>query len=124
MTKASCPPAHAYSNATCLWQKVLWAHGLLDWSDIDGIYGTKTATATYNYQYRRLLSSWDGIAGRETFTDAMGHPDWLRDTNGDGNPDEYVARKGFKLTRDANGRYKFYDAEGNARLAYNYLTCS
>lgn len=43
------------SNATCMWQKILWAHQLLAWNDIDGVFGEKTRDATIEFQMARKM---------------------------------------------------------------------
>lgn len=70
--------SHAHSNATWLWQSVLYADGA-KWrdgngvrhtftrSDIDGHYGGKTASATKWWQAREGLEDIDGVVGKETF---------------------------------------------------------
>ncbi|MFD9859317.1 peptidoglycan-binding domain-containing protein [Streptomyces alboflavus] len=70
--------SHAHSNATWLWQSVLYADGA-KWrdgngvrhtftkSDIDGHYGWKTASATKWWQAREDLEDVDGVVGKETF---------------------------------------------------------
>lgn len=69
---------HANSNATRLWQSVLWAdgakwtgsdgkkHKFTKW-DIDGQFGWKTHSATKYWQDREELEDVDGIVGKETF---------------------------------------------------------
>ena len=117
------------SNATCLWQKILWADGYLPYtSDIDGDFGQTTAWATVNWQVRLKLENIDGVVGKETFKAAMRINDpkyGLREEN-DGSVDRYV---GFvhtlSVTRDSDGRYHFYDGHGAARIAgYAYRTCT
>jgi hypothetical protein len=115
---------HASSNATCLWQKVLWADGKLDWNDIDGVFGPRTHTATVAWQRDWVDGDADGIVGKETFTEAG---EALRDTDGNGSVDTYLGITGrtFLVGRTADGDYTFYDRNGEKRLAgYNYLTCS
>ncbi|TVZ94941.1 putative peptidoglycan binding protein [Streptomyces sp. BK340] len=111
------------SNATCLWQKILWADGnLTSASDIDGVFGSQTKAATKAWQ-----SDWeanpDGVVGKETFGKAG---DWLRDTDGDGAVDTYIGTAhSISVSRDDQGRYHFYDGDGNGRIAgYDYRTCS
>ena len=110
------------SNATCLWQKVLWAEGELAWSQIDGIYGPATRDATRRLQAKWLVQA-DGVVGKSTFGSASSDGLW--------NPGEYNSiisapdSRSFIVWKDSQGRYNFYDRSGNARLAgYNYLTCS
>ncbi|MDG4859522.1 hypothetical protein P8605_15390 [Streptomyces sp. T-3] len=73
---------HANSNATRLWQTVLYAdgakwkgsdgkwHKFTKW-DIDGQFGWKTHSATKYWQDKEELEDVDGIVGKETF----GHAD-------------------------------------------------
>ncbi|MDG4860997.1 peptidoglycan-binding domain-containing protein [Streptomyces sp. T-3] len=65
--------SYSSSNATALWQTILWADGAIesngsvfDGSDIDGHFGANTKAATKNLQGRWDLSK-DGIVGRATF---------------------------------------------------------
>ncbi|MEU0675828.1 peptidoglycan-binding domain-containing protein [Streptomyces sp. NPDC006172] len=110
------------SNATCLWQKILWADGKLAASGIDGDFGTGTYNATREWQ-----STWnlqvDGSAGRNTWTEAG---KWLRDIDGNGAVDTYIGLvRNFTLSRDSDGRYHFPDGNGSGRIAgYDYRTCS
>ena len=65
------------SNATCLWQKILWADGELAASGIDGDFGSNTAAATARWQTKFQVPS-DGSAGQKTWT-AAGN--WLRNSS-------------------------------------------
>ncbi|WP_329138973.1 peptidoglycan-binding domain-containing protein [Streptomyces sp. NBC_00670] len=110
--------SNANSNATCLWQKVLWSYGYLGWGDIDGIFGPDTKAATKKFQ-----SDWavpgpsDGIAGKDTFTVAG----YTIQNDGTYNGSEHS----FNLWRNSEGHYDFYDSSGVVRSAgYNYRTCS
>ncbi|MGW0909821.1 peptidoglycan-binding domain-containing protein [Streptomyces sp. NPDC002853] len=70
--------SHANSNATRLWQNVLYADGA-KWKDssgkrhtfkkwdIDGSFGRKTESATKYWQQREDVEDVDGIVGKETF---------------------------------------------------------
>lgn len=70
--------SHAHSNATRLWQTVLYADGA-KWrgsdgalhtftkADIDGHFGKRTESATKWWQKNEDLEGVDGIAGKETF---------------------------------------------------------
>lgn len=74
------------SNATRLWQSVLYADGA-KWKDtsgdlhtfaqgdIDGIFGWKTRSATMYWQAQEDLEDVDGIVGKETFGQADGFLD-------------------------------------------------
>lgn len=110
------------SNATCLWQKILWADGLLSSSDIDGIFGNGTKTATETWQ-RERSQPVDGVVGKDTFRFASYK---VSDSDYDGAVDHYNGSKyAINVTRDSEGRYNFYDGDGNKRLAgYDYRTCS
>jgi len=115
------------SNATCLWQKVLYADGLLSASAIDGIFGSGTATATEKWQvlYDSAHTA-DGSAGQNTWTAAG---TYLRNSSDstDGNTVSYYRgyAHNISLSRDSSGYYHFYDGDGNARIAgYDYRTCS
>ncbi|MFF9040299.1 peptidoglycan-binding protein [Streptomyces sp. NPDC014892] len=116
------------SNATCLWQKILWADGFLNSaSDIDGRFGSDTKAATEALQ-RYFDLGVDGSVGQETF----GHMDkWLYFVSGS-TADGQTANlrydgivRDFNLSRNADGNYSFPDGDGTTRLAgYNYLTCT
>lgn len=114
---------HAQSNATCLWQRILWADGFLNsTSDIDGIFGPDTKAATQAWQRYHELDD-DGIVGRDTFGSADGG---LRDYDSDGSVDTFHGYvRNTPMTRNAQGHYHFYDGDGSGRWAgYNYRTCS
>ncbi|WP_043678936.1 peptidoglycan-binding domain-containing protein [Streptomyces xylophagus] len=112
------------SNATCLWQKVLWADGELTAADIDGDFGPTTKAATARWQTKFQVTS-DGSAGQNTWT-AAGN--WLRNSsNGfDGTVARYIGTEFIiDVTRDSDGYYHFLDGTGAGRIAgYNYRTCS
>lgn len=111
------------SNATCLWQKVLWADGLLAWEDIDGIFGPKTRDATRTFQARHHLDD-DGVVGEDTFGWA-GSYGKLEDIDGDTTVDRYIGpRHRFTIWRDGDGHYGFYDDGVKRSAGYNYRTCS
>ncbi|MFF6993665.1 peptidoglycan-binding protein [Streptomyces sp. NPDC008313] len=57
---------HAHSNATALWQAVLWADGKLPYSGIDCWFGGDTVRATQAWQRAHGLDD-DGIVGKNTF---------------------------------------------------------
>ncbi len=110
------------SNATCLWQKILWADGLISSSAIDGVFGSGTKTATETWQAQRHQPV-DGIVGKDTFKFASYN---AADADSNGSVDHYNgANYVINMTRDSSGRYNFYDGDGIARLAgYDYRTCS
>ncbi|MEU0823113.1 peptidoglycan-binding domain-containing protein [Streptomyces mirabilis] len=62
--------SHAHSNATALWQAVLWADGnLTRTSQIDCRFGSATRDATRAWQRAHSLAR-DGIVGNKTFSKA------------------------------------------------------
>ncbi|MER5464671.1 peptidoglycan-binding domain-containing protein [Streptomyces sp. NPDC002668] len=127
---------HAYSNATCLWQRILWADGkLTSTTAIDGIFGNGTYNATRAWQQAEN-DEWEGLVhiavdgsvGKETFTRAGFN---LEATGGSSDPGQtlYLRYAGksynFNLRRLADGNYEFVDGDGAWRKAgYNYRTCS
>lgn len=112
---------NAKSNATCLWQKILWADGKLAWAQIDGVFGPTTYAATKAWQDTFGLPV-DGIVGKKTFAKAG---KWLLDSNDNGAVDTYIGLKNhFTVSRGADGRYGFYDDGVKRSAGYNYLTCS
>ena len=111
------------SNATCLWQKILWADGFLSSaSDIDGVFGSKTYSATRAWQTKRRIGV-DGSVGKDTFTTANGQ---LIDSDFNGSVDAYLGdQHTFGVSRNSEDQYVFTDGDGHARIAgYNYRTCS
>jgi peptidoglycan hydrolase-like protein with peptidoglycan-binding domain len=113
------------SNATCLWQKILWADGILEAGEIDGDFGTVTAAATRIWQSRYTSDTPDGSAGKVTWT-AAGRRLYNSDGWQSGNTPSYYQGIShfFYLSRDSNGYYHFPDYWGDDRAAgYNYRTC-
>jgi hypothetical protein len=96
---------HASSNATCLWQKILWADDYLDNAGIDGIFGPDTAEATKRWKVDHGLPN-DGKVGINAFRTA---DFWLRWDTTDGTWKYYGSAHEAWITIDANGRYGFYD---------------
>ncbi|MDL5198909.1 peptidoglycan-binding domain-containing protein [Streptomyces sp. ALI-76-A] len=122
---------NASSNATCLWQKILWAdlatetNGTpFDAADIDGHFGANTKAATKDWQARYDLEA-DGSVGKETWAEAGTNLEDHYDP-GDTAVDTYRGIwDNLNLTRDSDGRYHFEDGDDNARIAgYDYLTCT
>ncbi|MEV0495638.1 peptidoglycan-binding domain-containing protein [Streptomyces atratus] len=122
---------HAYSNATCLWQKILWADGkIASSSDIDGIFGTQTYNATKAWQqsYGDGLLTVDGVVGKGTFGRAGGWVGWTGGSEAAGQTLNLIyvgTAHRFDLKRDTDGNYQFVDGDGAWRKAgYDYRSCS
>ncbi|MFF9034311.1 peptidoglycan-binding protein [Streptomyces sp. NPDC014892] len=110
------------SNATCLWQQILWAEGAneqngtdFDASDIDGVFGENTRHATMDLQRRWKLEDVDGIVGPDTF----GYLDGRRLVHYDGSESGtlWMHYNGpthhFYITRSGAGRYGFWEGSDN-----------
>lgn len=118
---------HKYSNATCLWQKILWADGYLpSTSDIDGIFGSQTKSATIALQEDFNLTA-DGKVGRQTFGWADQWLDYVSGSTASGQSLKlrYIgAEHNITVVRNTSGTYQFWDGDGVKRNAgYNYRTC-
>ncbi|AWW41535.1 peptidoglycan-binding domain-containing protein [Streptomyces cadmiisoli] len=124
---------HASSNATCLWQMILWADGeLTSKSQVDGVFGDGTYNATRAWQIRENESydaglEVDGSVGKGTFGWAQ---NWLHiESGGEGAGQtlnlSYNGLWGaFDARRLADGTYEFVDGDGSWRKAgYDYRTC-
>ncbi|MFE5488082.1 peptidoglycan-binding protein [Streptomyces sp. NPDC056527] len=118
---------NASSNATCLWQMILWANGYLA-SDIDGVFGTNTKNATAKYQDDTDYLTVDGSAGKATWSYAADYQiAYVSGSEAAGQTlnlryDGTVNR--FDMRRIGDGNYEFRDSRGNWRKAgYNYRTC-
>lgn len=132
--------SYAKSNATCLWQQILWAEGAkeqngtaYDASDIDGDFGPNTDYATRNLQDRWPLRYVDGKVGNETWGYAdskLSFYDYAYEYAFGGKILRYSgAVRSFYLVRAENGRYVFWEGStndnGNYRFAaYKSRTCS
>ncbi|MET8420865.1 peptidoglycan-binding domain-containing protein [Streptomyces sp. NPDC079189] len=125
---------HASSNATCLWQAILWADGkLASSSDIDGVFGDKTYNATrawqqYENDRQGAGLEVDGSVGKGTFTWAGTYISFLSGSTGAGQTLNlrYVGwERNITMRRLGDGNYEFVDGDGAWRKAgYNYRTCS
>ncbi|WP_234046699.1 peptidoglycan-binding domain-containing protein [Streptomyces adelaidensis] len=132
--------SYAKSNATCLWQQILWAEGAkeqngtaFDASDIDGDFGPNTDYATRNLQDRWPLRYVDGKVGNGTWGYAdskLSFYDYAYEYAFGGKILSYSgAARSFYLVRAENGRYVFWEGStndnGNYRFAaYKSRTCS
>ncbi|WP_406408107.1 peptidoglycan-binding protein [Streptomyces sp. NBC_01643] len=125
---------HASSNATCLWQMILWADGELDSkSKVDGVFGDGTYNATRAWQQRENVNygaglTVDGSVGKGTFAWAQ---TWLQVVSGGEGAGQtlYLSYNGlydhFDARRLPDGNYEFVDGDGSWRKAgYDYRTCS
>ncbi|MDX3525031.1 peptidoglycan-binding domain-containing protein [Streptomyces sp. ID05-39B] len=133
-TLSSSLAEHRESNATCMWQRILWAEGALTTtgtpfgeSFIDGHFGNDTTTAT-KWLQRYWHLDVDGKVGNQTFGYAHVH---VFQTGGstDRGKTLYLEYRGrshsFPMRRNTEGKYLFKDADGNWRQAgYDYRTCS
>lgn len=131
------PEGYAHSNATCLWQRILWAEGVsyttphggeyAKLSDIDGNFGPHANSLTMALQYRWDLGR-DGKVGNGTFGRADNN---LTKTGGSTARGETLylryngSRNTFDLRRNTEGKYLFKDKAGDWRQAgYDYRSCA
>jgi peptidoglycan hydrolase-like protein with peptidoglycan-binding domain len=120
--------SNASSNATCLWQKVLFAEGLLDYDDIDGIFGPETKRLTEALQSRWRMRYVDGIVGEATWTRAGQNLVKSEYVNFDSQRVYRMYYSGssdvFAVYRGGNGRHGFYQDGGIFHQAsYTSRTC-
>lgn len=113
---------HRSSNATCLWQAILWSYGHLAKSEIDGIFGDRTDAATRAFQRAHGLSP-DGSAGRQSWTAAGGISHTV-DTSGWANGLFSGWEHSFNVRRSSAGNYQFNIGDGWQWASYNSRTCS
>jgi hypothetical protein len=126
--------SNSRSNATCLWQTILWADGEWGANYIDGVFGQGTRTATMSWQigHGSGMLDVDGSAGPATWTVANGSLQWDHTTNGQ---DYYVYHgfgstgsmpsRNFELTRArGEGNWAFKGPDGIWRTAsYTVNSC-
>jgi hypothetical protein len=126
----------ASSNATCLWQRILWAEGasatnydgkIFAVSHINGVFNYRTQYTTIDLQKRWGLSG-DGIVGSNTFKRAAKQ---LSHVSGSTSPGKTLTLRyqgkahSFEVPRNAEGKYLFRDGDNGWRQAgYKYRTCS
>jgi hypothetical protein len=116
------------SNAACLWQKVLFAEGLLDYDDIDGIFGSQTKRLTETLQSRWEMRDVDGIVGNATWERAGKNLVRSEYVNFDSQRVYRMYYSGssdvFAVYRGSNGRHGFYQDGGVFHQAsYTSRTC-
>ncbi|HVC73883.1 MAG TPA: peptidoglycan-binding domain-containing protein, partial [Mycobacteriales bacterium] len=100
---------NAVSGATVLWQRVLYADGLIGDADIDGDFGPHTAAATRTWQSRHSVGV-DGVVGPQTFGAADGHLSLFKSFNKPGLEDleiHYVGSVHTISMARINGEYRF-----------------
>ncbi|MEV6259682.1 Tat pathway signal protein [Streptomyces sp. NPDC051784] len=128
--------SYATSNATCLWQKILWAENARypgsDTSEaftkeqIDGVFGNITAMSTNGVQTRWNLGR-DGTVGGATFGRAAKNLSYVSGSTaaGKGLALQYNGKgHTFSVMRDTEGKYRFLDRQGDWRQAgYGYRSC-
>lgn len=110
--------SYSSSTATCLWQQVLHAEGLLSASGIDGIFGPNTKAATVDFQERYTDLADDGKAGPNTwgkadnkFTQVVEYTDGSARAVYDGQSSN------FTVYRSTQGRH-FWWHEGDSATRY------
>ncbi|MFC7218799.1 peptidoglycan-binding protein [Streptomyces polyrhachis] len=117
--------SYGSSNATCMWQLILVAEGLLASEQIDGEFEVATYQATKEWQMRYLGADYaNGIVGQETFGRA--DDNLVNSTFGKtGAPYWYEGEQGVvRVWRGNDGRYHFSDAGIDRIAGYDYRTCS
>jgi peptidoglycan hydrolase-like protein with peptidoglycan-binding domain len=114
---------YATSNVTAMWQQILWADGLLSWSDIDCRFGPITTAATKNWQTKyQVPGGADGIVGQNTLNRAALHLSGAAGTN---NRIIYNGRydnRRITMTRQDDGRWGMWISSDLRPLWYNNAT--
>lgn len=119
--------SHTYSNATCLWQNILYAEGYGDHDDVDGVFGSVTKSRTEDLQQRWNLID-DGIAGEKTWTKAgtkLTAGELINESTNKKYRMVYSgSRHSFYVYRSDTGVHGFHEPTGTFRRAtYNLRTC-
>ncbi|MGW6904603.1 peptidoglycan-binding domain-containing protein [Streptomyces sp. NPDC054940] len=127
--------SHTHTNATALWQWILWAEGAkksdgdaLLRADIDCRFGSDTKSATVNLQRTLRLDDIDGIVGNETFGAVDGNIEYVST-----NYDSSTYRTKLRYTGDANSFHLYRSSTGVYQVAipnvgwkpasYTYASC-
>ncbi len=115
--------SYATSNVTAMWQQILWADGLLSWSDIDCEFGPITTAATKAWQTKYdVPGGADGIVGPKTLNRAALH---LSGAAGTGSRIYYNGRynnRSITMTRQDDGRWGMWIGNDGRALYYNRAT--
>jgi peptidoglycan hydrolase-like protein with peptidoglycan-binding domain len=118
--------SYSSSTATCLWQQVLHAEGLLSASGIDGHFGPNTRTATENFQARYSDLENDGKAGPATWGKADNKFTQVIDyVDGSARADYDGRSSNFRVYRNTQGRHFWWHAgdRANRIAAYRSNSC-
>jgi peptidoglycan hydrolase-like protein with peptidoglycan-binding domain len=118
--------SYSSSTATCLWQQVLHAEGLLSASGIDGHFGPNTRTATENFQARYSDLENDGKAGPATWGKADNKFTQVIDyVDGSARADYDGRSSNFRVYRNTQGRHFWWHAGdgANRTAAYRSNSC-
>ncbi|MDR7381640.1 peptidoglycan-binding domain-containing protein [Promicromonospora iranensis] len=118
--------SYSSSTATCLWQQVLHAEGLLSASGIDGHFGPNTRTATESFQRRYSDLENDGKAGPNTWGKADNKFTRIIDsTNGSAQARYDGVSSDFTVYRNTQGRhFWWHEGDGAHRTAaYRSNSC-
>jgi peptidoglycan hydrolase-like protein with peptidoglycan-binding domain len=133
--------SHASSNATCLWQIILYAEGVkesdgtqFDYADIDGRFGPNSKYAT-----KQLQKAWgltqDGIVGQRTFGSAddkwnssTGGGELEYRSTGSTSSTKYKiryhgSRYYFDVYRTSTGKYRFLHKDAWHLASYSGNGC-
>ncbi|MBT2675153.1 Tat pathway signal protein [Streptomyces sp. ISL-14] len=129
--------SYAHTNATALWQWILWAEGakksnndddVFLRSDIDCRFGSDTKSATMNLQRTLRLDDIDRIVGTDTFGAVDGNIEYVSTDY-----DSSTYRTKLRYVGDANSFYLYRSSSGVYQLAipsvgwkpasYTYASC-
>ncbi|WP_369171841.1 Tat pathway signal protein [Streptomyces sp. R28] len=110
--------SHTHSNATALWQWILWAEGAkksngnaFRYADIDCWFGSDTKSATVSLQRTLRLDDIDGIVGNETFGAVDGNIEYVSTDY-----DSSTYRTKLRYAGDANAFFLYRSASGVYQL--------
>jgi hypothetical protein len=127
--------SHSHTNATALWQWVLWAEGAKKSNgdpflraDIDCWFGSTTKSATVSLQRTLKLEDIDGIVGTETFGAVDGNIEYVSTDY-----DSSTYRTKLRYRGDANAFFLYRSSSGVYSInipnvgwkpaSYTYASC-